>query len=216
VGRLVLVRSGVDQIPYASTTDHALCFVPDGVPPAQAQKGLRAATLEADGTFRAQLPPGDYKLYSQHRLSQTQWLAILPMATLTVSARGAGEVEYAGTLRLNIEQRTQATPSKGWTTAVRQVPITLTDESKQQALGPDTRLSPALLRLQANVALAQTQPELQACTPQELLAQPGKKDDASVAKGMLGALLLIPLVAIVVVLAMLSGGGGGSLQFPNQ
>jgi len=216
VGRLVVVESGVDQTPYASTADQALCFVPDGVTPERTEKGVRAATFDADGTFRVLLPPGNYKLYAQYRISQSQWLAILPMAKLTVSRRHAAEVEYAGTLRVEIEPATQAHPSKSWTAEVRQVPITLTDDSQQQSLGPDTRLIPALLHLESNVALVQPQHALQACSARGLFAQPAKTQGADVAKGVLAALLLIPLLAIVVVLGVVSGGGGGSLKFPNM
>jgi hypothetical protein len=217
VGRLVLTRAGVDQTPYRTTADHALCFVPDGVSYEQARSGVRPATLETDGTFKALLAPGDYKLYSQHRLSQTQWIAVLPMAKLTVSSLRAGEIAYAGTLRMDIEQAFQPQAAKSWTREVKQVPIMLADESRGLALGPDARPIPALLQLQANIALAQPQHEVQACAARTLLPEEAKRQDANaLAKGVLAGLLLVPLVAIVLVLALLSGGGGGSLKFPNM
>jgi len=154
VGRLVLVRSGADQTPYRSTADHALCFVPDAVDYEQAKKGVRSATIESDGTFKALLPPGDYKLYSQHRLYPTEWLAVLPLVKLSVSSRSPGEVEYAGTLRLDVEQAMQSRPPKKRSPDVREVPISLADESQQQSRSMDAKLVPALLQLQADVAFA--------------------------------------------------------------
>jgi hypothetical protein len=217
VGRLVLTRAGADQTPYSSTEDHSLCFVPDDVTARQAEQGMRAATLDADGTFHAQLPPGNYKLYSQHRIAATQWVAVLPMAQLNVTSLGGSELAYAGTLRVELE----ASHTKSWTTAVRQVPIKLTDERRQVTTSPDIRLVPALLHVKANVALAQTQATLQPCRPSTLAGvstagQSAKQQGAEVAKVVLLTLLLIPLVAIVVVLGVLSGGGGGSLKFPNR
>jgi len=221
VGRLVVTRAGADQTPYSSTEDHSLCLVPDGATARQAQQGMRAATLDADGTFHAQLPPGNYKLYSQHRIAATQWIAVLPMAQLSVTSLGGGELAYAGTLRVELEAPAEGSHMKSWTTAVRQVPIKLTDERQQVATSPDMRLVPALLHVKANVALAQTQATLQPCAPSTLASaatagQSAKQQGAEAAKVVLAALLLIPLLAIVVVLGVLSGGGGGSLKFPNM
>jgi hypothetical protein len=207
VGRLILVRSGTDQTPYRSTADHALCFVPDNVDYDQARKGVRSATIEPDGTFKALLPPGDYKLYSQHRLSSTEWLAVLPLVKLSVSSRSADEVEYAGALRLELEQAMQTRPPKKGTPEVREVPIAVADESQQQSRSLDAKFVPALLQVQANVALAQPQQDRHACSARELFPQEAKKADAQVAKGVLAGLLLIPLLAIVVVVGVLTGGG---------
>jgi hypothetical protein len=207
VGRLILVRSGTDQTPYRSTADHALCFVPDNVDYDQARKGVRSATIEPDGTFKALLPPGDYKLYSQHRLSPTEWLAVLPLVKLSVSSRSADEVEYAGALRLEVEQAMQTRAPKKGTPEVREVPIAVADESQEQSRGLAAKFVPALLQLQADVALAQPQQERHACSARELFPQQAKKADADVAKGVLAGLLLIPLLAIVVVVGVLTGGG---------
>jgi hypothetical protein len=182
---------------------------------------MRATTLDADGNFHAQLPPGNYKLYSQHRISATQWVAVLPMAQLNVTSLSGSELAYAGTLRVELEALAEGSHTKSWTTAVRQVPIKLTDQRQQVTTSPDMRLVPALLHVKANVALAQTQATLQPCGPSTLAGaatagQSAKQQGAEGAKIVLAALLLIPLLAIVVVLGVLSGGGGGSLKFPNM
>jgi len=216
IGRLVLTRAGADQTPHSSTEDNSLCLVPDGVSARQAEQGMRPAALDADGTFHAQLLPGSYKLYSQHRIAAKQWVAVLPMAQLSVTSLGRSEVAYAGTLRVEFGAASEGPHAKSWTTAARQVPIELIDERQRVTTSPGTQLVPELLHVRANVALAQTQPALQPCAPSTLAGADTKQQAAEAGKIVLVALLLIPLIAIVVVLGVLTGGGGGSLKFPNR
>jgi hypothetical protein len=215
VGRLVLVRSGVDQTPYRSTADHALCFVPDDFE--HARRGVRAAAIEMDGTFKALLPPGDYKLYSQHRIDTVGWLAVLPVAKLSVSSRTPYEIEYAGTLRLNLDQAVQLGAAATRKPDVRPVPAAVSDESQQASrdLGANAaqalQLIPALLQVQADVGFAEPRQNRAACTARELYPGEMKEQDKKVAAGVLGFLLLIPLAALVVITAPL--WMGGSVKF---
>jgi hypothetical protein len=215
VGRLVLVRSGADQIPYRSTADHALCFVPDDFE--RAKKGVRAAAIEMDGTFKALLPPGDYTLYSQHRIDTVGWLAVLPVAKLSVSSRGPVEIEYAGTLRLNLDQAVQPSAAKAGQPDVRPVPVSLSDEGQQAArnlgvnAGQTAQLVPALLQVQADVAFSEPRMHRATCTARELFPGESKEQDKKVASGILGALLLIPFAVLVVITAPL--WMGGSVKF---
>jgi hypothetical protein len=211
VGRLVLVRSGTDQTPYRSIADHALCFVPDDFE--HAKKGVRAATIETDGTFKALLPPGDYKLYSQHRIDPVGWLAVLPVAKLGVSSRSPVEIQYAGTLRLNLDQAVQAGASKSGKPDVRPVPVAVSDESEQQARnlgaspGQALQLVPGLIQVQSDIAFGEPRQNRAACSTRELYPGEVKEEDKKVAYGVLGVLLLIPIAALALITAPLWIGG---------
>lgn len=211
LGRLVLVRSGIDLTPYASTADHALCFVPDDFE--HARKGVRAATIAPDGTFKALMPPGEYKLYSQHRVDGVGWLAVLPVARLTVSSRGPLEIEYAGTLRLDLDPAIQVGAPMAEKPDVRPARISVSDESEQQARslgaspGDALQLVPALLKVQSEVAFAEPRHSRAACTARELYPGETKEAENKIAKGTLGVLLLIPMAALVVLTAPVWLGG---------
>jgi len=109
-------------------------------------------------------------------------------------------------LRLDVEQAMQSRPPKKRSPDVREVPISLADESQQQSRSMDAKLVPALLQLQADVAFAQPQQDRHACTARELFPAEAKQEDTRVAKDVLGALLLIPVLAIAVVVGVLTGG----------
>jgi hypothetical protein len=191
--------------------DHALCFVPDDFE--RAKKGVRAATIEADGTFKALLPPGDYKLYSQHRIEGVGWLAVLPLAKVSVSSPGPAEIEYAGTLRLDLDQAVRAGARKTGTPDVRPVPVAVSGESEQMVRslgaspGQALQLVPALIQVQADVAFAEPRQNRAGCTARQLYSEATTEEDKKVALGVVGVLLLIPLAVLVVITAPLWLGG---------
>jgi hypothetical protein len=218
VGRLVLVRSSVDQTPYKSLADNALCFVPDGVVYEEAKKGVRAGTIELDGTFKALLPPGDYKLYSQHSMSKGDWLAVLPLVKLKVSKPNLDEINYAGTLRVDLDQTSQPRPVKAGRHDVRLVPVSVSDEMQQQAIGQGAatwqgvKVVPELLQVEANVAFVEPKSQRTPCTARQLFPEAAKDEDKNVAKGVLVGLLVLPLLAIVLVVGVVLSPGFGTIK----
>jgi hypothetical protein len=134
-----------------------------------------------------------------------------------VSSRTPVEIEYAGTLRLNLDQAVQPSAATTGKPDVRPVPVAVSDESQQAArnlganAGQASQLVPSLLQVQADIGFAEPRQNRAACTARELYPGEMKEEDKKVASGVLGVLLLIPLAALVVITAPL--WMGGSVKF---